>query len=450
MTIRWRMGLAVALQTALLLLLVAAVLYLALQRFLVAGEERRLDNAVSLLDLRHDLEHSTQDSGEITLGNEFPPGVQVRVVSGNHVLRATSSFPEVPTDLPLGYTRVDGHQVLTRQVMADNRLVTLQLAADLGGVSQPLRAYLRALLVTLPVMMLLAAAAAAITAGRLLKPIKGLQTAASSIGASGDLLQPVPGASSRDELGQLAATLQQAFRHLNAMMQRESEFTRAAAHDLRTPLTALQARIQGALAHPRTEGQYRDTLHELGRDVSRLSRLTEHLLLLARDEKAFHPTPTDLRRVAGEAVDRARARAPGVAIDFRASAAPTVMGDALLLSHATDNLLENAVRHGRGAPVQVSVSREGDAAVLVVADEGPGVTEATRTRLGESFYRGDAARTGEGSGLGLAIVAHVVALHGGSWRVASAPGEGFRVSVRLTAAPDGAGAEATSSSPGSV
>jgi len=434
MTIRWRMALAVALQTALLLVVVAAVLYLALQRFLVAGEERRLDNAVSLLDLRHDLEHGTQDTGELTLGSEFPPGVQVRVVNGDHVLRATPNFPDVPTDLPLGYTRVQGHQVLTRQVMAENRLVTLQLAADLGGVNQPLRAYLRALLVTLPVMMLLAAAAAAITAGRLLKPIKSLQRAASSIGASGDLLQAVPGATGRDELGRLAATLQQAFRRLNAMMERESEFTRAAAHDLRTPLTALQARIQGTLARPRSEAQYRDALSELERDVSRLSRLTEHLLLLARDETAFHPSPTDLRRVAGEAVDRARARAAGVAIEFRASAPPAVAGDALLLSHVVDNLLENAVRHGRGAPVQVSVSAAGDAALLIVADQGPGVSEATRSHLGERFYRGDSARSGEGSGLGLAIVAHVVALHGGSWRVDSAPGEGFRVAVRLPAA----------------
>ena len=75
------------------------------------------------------------------------------------------------------------------------------------------------------------------------------------------------------------------------MMEREREFTRAAAHDLRTPLTALQARIQGALTRPRDAAHYRDTLSELGRDVSRLSRLTEHLLLLARDETAFHPSP---------------------------------------------------------------------------------------------------------------------------------------------------------------
>jgi signal transduction histidine kinase len=431
MTIRWRMAFAVALQTALLLLIVAAILYLALQQFLVAGQERRLDNAISLLDLRRDLDRNAQDIGGLTVGSEFPTGVQVRVLTGTQVVSKTANFPNVPTDLPLGYTRVDGHQVLTRQVMADNRLVLLQVASDLGSVSQPLRAYLRALLVTLPVMMLFAAVAAAITAGRLLKPIAALQRAASSIGASGDLLQPVPGASGRDELGRLATTLEQAFRRLNAVMERESEFTRAAAHDLRTPLTALQARIQGALARPRTEPQYRDTLAELGRDVSRLSRLTEHLLLLARDDAAFHATPTDLRRLAGEAVDRVRSRSPGVSVDFQAGAMPTVLGDALLLSHVIDNLLENAVRHGRGAPVRVSVAAHEEDAELVVADDGPGVSEETRARLGERFFRGDAARSGDGSGLGLAIVAHVVALHGGSWAVESAPGEGFRVSVWL-------------------
>jgi signal transduction histidine kinase len=433
-TIRWRMALAVALQTALLLLVVAAILYLALQRFLVAGEERRLDNAVSLIDLRHDLEHAGADGNELTLSSEFPAGVSVRVLHGNEVVRESAHFPKVPTDLPLGYTHVDGHQVLTRQVMSDGHLVLLQLATDLGAVHEPLRAYLRALLVTLPIMMLLAGVASALTAGRLLRPIQALQRSASSIGASGDLLQPVPGADARDELGRLAATLQQAFRRLNAMMEREREFTRAAAHDLRTPLTALQARIQGALARPRDTEHYRDTLSELGRDVSRLSRLTEHLLLLAHDETAFHPTPTDLGRIAGDAVDRARTRAPSVTIEFEAHAAAPVVGDGLLLAHVADNLLENAVRHGGGAPVRVVVETIEDGVALRVADDGPGVPAEALPHLGESFFRGDRARTGEGSGLGLAIVAHVVELHGGRWNVESAPGKGFLVSVVLPSA----------------
>jgi signal transduction histidine kinase len=161
--------------------------------------------------------------------------------------------------------------------------------------------------------------------------------------------------------------------------------------------------------------------------------LTEHLLLLARDETAFHPSATDLERIAGDAVDRARSRAPQVSIEFEARHAPEVDGDALLLAHAVDNLLENAVRHGRGAPVRVLVEHREDGVTLQVADAGPGVPSQTLPHLGESFFRGDAARTGEGSGLGLAIVKHVVELHGGRWAVDSAPGQGFRVTVTLPA-----------------
>ena len=428
------MALAVALQTALLLLIVAAVLYLALQRFLVAGEARRLDNAVAMVDLQHDLRSGDEDHGELTLGSEFPTGVEVRVVSQGKVTRQTGAFPDVPLDLPVGYTRLDGHQVLTREVLSDGHLATLQVAADLGGVNEPLRAYLRALLVTLPVMMLLAAAVSAFTAGRLLRPIAVLEHAASRIGESGDLLEPVPGAGGRDELGRLAGTLQDAFRRLNAMLERESEFTRAAAHDLRTPLTALQSRIQATLAHPRDEPHYRDTLAELGTDVARLSRLTEHLLLLARDEDALARRPVDVARVAGEAVDRARERAPSVAIDFDANFVPEVLGDALLLAHACDNLLANALLHGRGAPVRVRVQGERETVELIVEDDGPGVDAAVRSRLGERFFRGDASRSGDGSGLGLAIVAHVVELHKGSWSVQSEPDAGFRVTLRLPAA----------------
>ncbi len=431
MTIRWRMALAVALQTALLLLLVAAVLYLALNRFLVVGEERRLGNAVAMVDLEHDLEHGDSDTSELNLGREFPEGLEVRVVQGGEVVSQTAKFPTLPTDLPLGYSEASGHRVLTREAMVGGRLAQVQVAGATGGVDEPLRAYLRALMVTLPVMMALAAAAAAITAGRLLRPVAELERSARRIGHSGDLLQPVPGADGRDELGRLAATLQESFRRIGAMRERETEFTRAAAHDLRTPLTALQARIQGTLARPRDGDAYRSTLAELGRDVTRLSRLTDHLLLLARDEDAFAPRRTDLRSLAGEAVDRARARAPSIGIDFRADHDAAVLGDPLLLTHALDNLLDNAVRHGRGSPVTVTLRREAGEAVVSVSDDGPGLDEAAATRLGERFFRPDTARGGDGSGLGLAIVKHVAQLHGGTWQVRTAAGKGFAVDLRL-------------------
>ncbi|MEJ2287610.1 MAG: sensor histidine kinase [Deinococcales bacterium] len=111
-----------------------------------------------------------------------------------------------------------------------------------------------------------------------------------------------------------------------------------------------------------------------------------------------------------------------------------MVGDGLLLAHVADNLLENAVRHGGGAPVRVVVETIEDGVALRVADDGPGVPAEALPHLGESFFRGDRARTGEGSGLGLAIVAHVVELHGGRWNVESAPGKGFLVSVVLPSA----------------
>jgi len=87
--------------------------------------------------------------------------------------------------------------------------------------------------------------------------------------------------------------------------------------------------------------------------------------------------------------------------------------------------------------VQVVVEGRADGVSLQVADAGPGVSSEALPHLGESFFRGDAARAGEGSGLGLAIVAHVVKLHGGHWSVDSSPGHGFRVTVVLPAHADG-------------
>ena len=170
--------------------------------------------------------------------------------------------------------------------------------------------------------------------------------------------------------------------------------------------------------------------------------LVEDLLLLARldQQRPLSIGPVDLAQITGDAVQAARATAPdqpiSLHLDESLTDVPVVLGDEARLRQVVGNLVTNALTHTpMTAKVTVTVAEDADPDVLVirVADEGPGMARADAERVFERFYRADASRTREagGTGLGLAIVASLVAAHGGTVDLRTAPGEGAVFSVRL-------------------
>jgi len=427
--------LVLVVQTVVVLLLSAAALFLVLGRFLKEGEERRLDALVERVSVHvPDDEHQA-----IELKDDFPADVHVRLLQQGAVVAATPGFPDVPLDLSPGFAIVGQHQVLSRAVREDGQGFTLQLAGDALGVRSALRAYLMALAVIVPLAALAVAGVSGWVASTMLAPVRRLQRAAAALTGSHQLRTPLPGVEAGDELGQLARTLQAAFARLADGLEREVDFLRAAAHDLRSPLTALKTRIEAALARPRDTEAYRTSLAELGQDVDRMCRLVDHLLMLAREGPPPLLEEVSLVRLAGAAVDAARTARPGALVTARlAPDTPAVRGDQTLIAQLLANLLDNAAFHGGGAPTEVACWRSaGGAAVLRVSDGGPGVAVGEVERLGQPFHRSDPARARheragyQGSGLGLAIVKRVVQWHGATWQVESRPGEGFSVTIEF-------------------
>ncbi|MFC6749446.1 sensor histidine kinase [Deinococcus aquaticus] len=311
------------------------------------------------------------------------------------------------------------------------RSVQLQVAVDARALTDARRAFGQALTVLLPLALLFSLLVGWVVAGRLLRPVRTLENAARAVGEGGDLRRPLPGAGRGDELARLALTMQEAFARLADARDREQGFLRAAAHDLRSPLAALTARVEGTLARDRDAGRYRADLREIGTDITRLSTLANHLLLLARDPGAVQRAPVPLLDLAADAVDRARELDPLADVDLAASGPVTVPGDRVLLGQAIWNLTTNAVRHAPQATVTVTVRAVPGGAAVTVRDDGPGVDAATLARLGEAFYRPDVSRTADasgvgGHGLGLALARHVATLHGGTLDLDSAPGRGSR------------------------
>jgi two-component system OmpR family sensor kinase len=178
-----------------------------------------------------------------------------------------------------------------------------------------------------------------------------------------------------------------------------------------------------------------------------MARLVEDLLLLARldADQPLRREPVDLLEVIGGAVRDARLLAPDrpIALAVGGGAAYLVSGDGERLHQVVANLLGNALRHTPpGGPVRVRIApgRLGGAAaaVLEVADDGPGLTAEQAARVCDRFYRADPSRTGnpDGTGLGLSIVDAVVSAHAGTVSVRARPGHGatFRVTLPLDAA----------------
>lgn len=240
------------------------------------------------------------------------------------------------------------------------------------------------------------------------------------------------------EVEPLVAAFNGLLERLATSFESQRAFVADAAHELRSPLTALKLQI-GLLADAPEGEARRVALERLKGGVDRATRLVEQLLALARAEPAAPPpmVAVDLAEVARQALADAAALARQVdaGIEVHADVACPVRGDFEALRSLVRNLIDNALRHGGRQPrLRVAVMQQDGSAVLQVDDQGPGIPEAERERMFDRFHRREGAAS-EGSGLGLAIVRAVAQQHGGSVRLLDPPGGGLRAELRLPLAP---------------
>jgi signal transduction histidine kinase len=212
-----------------------------------------------------------------------------------------------------------------------------------------------------------------------------------------------------------------------------------ASHELRTPISIMRTAADVTLSQPtRDEGEYREALAAVAQQASRLTRLVDDMLVLARADGGGYPMvigSVDLAALVNECVRELAARAEEKAITVATSLEPaTVKGDEALLRRMFSNLLGNALMYTpRGGAVQVSLVRDGDGVVLRVADTGPGIPPEDRERVFERFVRLDPARGAGGAGLGLAIARWVAEAHGGGVRIVSSGSGGSTFAANLPA-----------------
>jgi signal transduction histidine kinase len=270
-----------------------------------------------------------------------------------------------------------------------------------------------------------------------LRPVERMRRRAAALTA-GEAEGRLPVPPSHDEISRLGDTLNEMLARLQAALARERSFVSDASHELRTPLAILRTELELALRGGRTAEELEDAVRSAAEETDRLNQLADDLLVIARSDQGrlpVRPAELDADELLAGVAHRFAARARDEDRPVRAESTDglKVHADRARLEQALANLVDNALRHGRGEVV-LTASRDNGQVELHVCDSGPGFPDEFLPSAFERFSRADEARSRGGTGLGLAITDAVAKAHGGAARAANRVQGGADVWLEL---PDG-------------
>ncbi len=357
--------------------------------------------------------------------------VQIWTVDGRSIY-ASRRHPALPARALLGLADVNVAGQVWRTFSVATRDRVIQVAQPLH-IRERLAA--DAALHSVVPLLLLAPLLALLVwwlAARTLGPLQ--RVAADVRRRDAQSLEPLPTANLPEEVAPLVGALNALLDRLGRSLDNQRAFVADAAHELRSPLTALKLQLQ-LLRRASDDAARARALEELAAGIDRAARLVEQLLALARTEPGAAsgvPESLDLAEVARQVLADAHplARSLDRVLVLEAPGPVAVVGEPAALAALVRNLVDNALRYAPAGAVRVEVRAEGGGALLQVDDAGAGIPQAERERVFDRFYRRSSA-TGDGTGLGLAIVRGVAQRHHATVSLASAPAGGLRVSVRF-------------------
>ncbi len=263
--------------------------------------------------------------------------------------------------------------------------------------------------------------------GHMLRRIEAVNRTSTRI-IHGDLSQRVPVSGSGDEFDQLAANLNAMLDQIERLMLAMRQVTDNIAHDLRTPLSRLRARLEVTLLEKPDAQRYGDALRDTIAEADRLLGTFNALLSIAEAEAGSRREAwvvVDLAEIARTVVELYEpvADESGLRLALETDERVPVRGDRHLLSQAIANLLDNALKYTPAGMVALRAFAQADGARVEVADTGPGIPPDRREAVFDRFVRLEGSRSTPGNGLGLSLVRAVARLHGGTcWLEDNEPG----------------------------
>ena len=337
---------------------------------------------------------------------------------------------------PGEHASLGAYRLAQRSVtLADGRRYTVRVGASMQLVQDAVNRRTRLMTIFGLVIAVVTVGVGYWLAGRATRPLGKVVRTAARLRPS-QLNERLPIRGTGDELDQLSWTINQFLDRIADYLSRNREFVSNAAHELRSPLAAIQSSIDVALNVDRRTEEYKDLLCDMSEECARLSTLVNQLLLLAEGDAADASMARErvrLDRVTAKSVDMFRGLAEdrGIQLNCLCGEEAVVEGDGDRLRQVVNNLLDNAIKFTqRGGKVDIEVHRQPDKGQveLRVRDTGVGVPPADLPHLFDRFFRGDKARChaagAPGHGLGLPICESIVHAHGGTINVSSEEGRG--------------------------
>lgn len=368
-------------------------------------------------------------------GSDVAPGPAVTYTASY----VSSQFVPELSLWPFSGPPREGHRVVEDMNGSIHWLPVSDVSGDEGLVFAQKQRYVNRLVLGVVscavVLLLFFARVVWWAAGRTVRPVEEIRREMADI-TEHDLTRRVPVPRGRNEVAELATTVNATLDRLETAMLDNRRFVADASHELRGPIAALRAELEIATTHP-DRADWPAVAHAALADTERLQHLAGDLLLLAR----LDHTPVadgdavDLTALVGREVGRRRSR-HALATELPDRPVP-VRGERALLERLLVNLLDNAERHAAGA-VTVRLIADDHRAVLEVLDDGPGIPPEDRERVFDRFTRLDHARTRDtgGTGLGLAIARRIATTHHGALHATDHPhGTGARLVATLPLAP---------------
>ena len=376
-------------------------------------------------------------------------GSDVWLASGQQLFRSgAASLPPVAGGATTNEPRyesivVDGRpwRTLTGASLVGGRAVVLRVARAETRLRTQLREILVVLALGLPVVVVLAAFGGYVLARRALAPIDHLASEARRITAE-RLHERLSVRNEHDEIGRLAAVINETFGRLESSFDQLRRFTADASHELRTPLSVIRGIGEAGLGKTRTPAEYKEAMGSMLEEVDRLTNLVDTLLRLSRGDAGtvrLARSGVDVGQLVRDAVASlgilAEERNQRLSID--AAGGVAVTADRLVLREAITNVVDNAIKYSpRDSAIRIRVYADAGHAHLTVADEGPGIAVEDRQRIFDRFFRLDQARSRDdgGAGLGLAIAKWAVEVNGGRIAVESGSSGGsvFHIVVPIS------------------
>ncbi|HEU4706686.1 MAG TPA: HAMP domain-containing sensor histidine kinase [Solirubrobacterales bacterium] len=451
--VRWRLAaVSAGLTLAILMLFGAAIGQIATQRIRddFNGE---VNSAVQILAGEFRVVYPAFGEPEAQRGPSLdafvlPDGASARVFDVNGNLLEQSKGAEALGPPHQGISNHGDMRVATEAITSDSGEITgyVQYGRNISHVEDTVDRVWLLIAAGIFGGTLLAVFAGVAIAGRAMRPIASLTATAKEIAATRDPSRRMPEPANEDEVGELARTLEEMLRSLDAaraeregVMQKQREFVADASHELRTPLTSVLANLEllQASLSGGDQAEDREIVDSALRSSRRMGRLVADLLLLARADAGRMQAHrrVDLAEIAGDAAAEAAPLMGERELIVDNDRPLRVEGSRDELHRMVLNLLDNAIRHTPpGACVEMTLREDDADAVVEVADDGPGIPVSMRGEVFDRFVRGtgpaDTAR-GTGTGLGLAIVSAVADSHGGTVSAAESKAGGALFVARI-------------------